>query len=400
MIRNASARTIEIGSAATVWIWLSAIAAAHPLVENSFDVIANREQVRIEARIAAEEIAVVDNGGNGPSPNPRWQAAMQQHADYVRRHVHVLADGQEIEGRAELASAADNSHEDESENGPLIRYRLTYPLAAPPREIVIRQDFLREFSGWDAPCVVRMRQSDRSEFGMSLLERNETATLRCEWTANSSVGVQSEGDSGAANATIRTDVPFWPTFRAYAAHGIEHILTGYDHLLFVTALVLAAGRLWDLVKIVTAFTLAHTLTLGLSVFNIVTLRSSIVEPMIALSIVFVAVQNVFWPERSTGRLRLAIAFGFGLFHGLGFAGGLKDAMSEMPSVAMWVALVAFSLGVEIGHQMVVLPLYSALAFARSRERGASPGMFSRQILRFGSLAIMIAGMYYLIESLR
>lgn len=101
-----------------------------------------------------------------------------------------------------------------------------------------------------------------------------------------------------------------------------------------------------------------------------------------------------WPRRLSMHTRIC------LFHGLRFAGGLKDAMGEMPSVAMWVALVAFSLGVEIGHQMVVLPLYSALAFARSRERGPSPGMLSRQILRFGSLAIMIAGMYHLIESLR
>ena len=87
---------------------------------------------------------------------------------------------------------------------------------------------------------------------------------------------------------------------AYALHGIEHILTGYDHLLFITALVLAAGSFWDLVKVVTAFTLAHTITLTLSVLNIVTLRSAIVEPMIAASIICVAVQNIFWPERSSG----------------------------------------------------------------------------------------------------
>ncbi len=195
-------------------------------------------------------------------------------------------------------------------------------------------------------------------------------------------------------------MPFWGTFRDYVGHGIEHILTGYDHLLFAAALVLAAGRLWDLVKIVSAFTLAHTLTLGLSVFNIVTLRESIVEPMIAASIVFVAVQNIVSPERSTGRLRLAIAFGFGLFHGLGFAGGLKEAMGEMPSTAVWLALVAFSLGVEIGHQIVVLPLYSLMSFIRSRERDHSPGQFSSQLLKFGSAAIALAGVYYLIESLR
>jgi hypothetical protein len=112
--------------------------------------------------------------------------------------------------------------------------------------------------------------------------------------------------------------------------------------------------------VVTAFTIAHTLTLTLSVLNIVMLSSRVVEPMIAASIVFVAVQNIFWPRHARGWSRLAIAFAFGLFHGLGFAGGLKQAMSEMPVVALGVALAAFSIGVEIGHQLVVIPLFVLL----------------------------------------
>src|SRR5205807_1459282 len=83
------------------------------------------------------------------------------------------------------------------------------------------------------------------------------------------------------------------------------------------------------------FTVAHTLTLALSVLNIVTLGERVVEPMIAASIVFVAVQNVFWPRQSRGWTRLAVAFAFGLFHGLGFAGGLKEAMAGMPRAALW-----------------------------------------------------------------
>ena len=363
----------------TVAIWLlnSAIAAAHPLVENSFDVVASREQIVVE-RIASEEIAIVDNGGNGPSANPRWQAAMEQHADYVRRHVHIVADGHEIEGRAELAAAGDicprqdaasaGPPGDDSESGPLIRYRLTYPLAAPPARdrdsarLTPRVLGLGLCRAWSA-CG----RANSPSLGCRFWSANEKATLRCDWTANR---------SAAAKTAIRTDVPFWPTFRAYAAHGIEHILTGYDHLLFVTALALAAGRLWDLVKIVTAFTIAHTLTLGLSVFNIVTLRSSIVEPMIAPSIVFVAVQNVFWPERSTGRVRLAIAFGFGLIKVRirWRAERRHERNAERRDVGLvWRGL---QLGVEIGHQLVVLPLYSLLAFARLRERDAARHAFS------------------------
>ena len=137
-------------------------------------------------------------------------------------------------------------------------------------------------------------------------------------------------------------------FREYLAHGVHHILTGYDHLLFIGALVLAATSVWDLVKVVTAFTLAHTLTLTLAALRLVSLPEGIVEPMIAASIVFVAAQNVLWPKQSRGWPRLAVAFGFGLFHGLGFAGGLLDAMQAMSGTAVLLAIVAFSIGVEVG----------------------------------------------------
>lgn len=185
------------------------------------------------------------------------------------------------------------------------------------------------------------------------------------------------------------------TFVTYTGHGIEHILTGYDHLLFVTALVLAAPALWDIIKVVTAFTVAHTLTLVLSVLHIVQLESRYVEPMIAASIVFVALQNIFWPGQRTGWRRLIVAFGFGLFHGLGFAGGLIDAMSGLPASGLGTALASFSLGVEIGHQIVVIPVFALLYWSRKRwgERFGVP------VLRYGSAVIALGGAYYLYEAL-
>jgi hydrogenase/urease accessory protein HupE len=190
-------------------------------------------------------------------------------------------------------------------------------------------------------------------------------------------------------------------FRDYVRHGIMHILTGYDHLLFITALVLAAVTFGDLVKVVSAFTLAHSLTLTLSVLNIVRLPERVVEPMIAGSIVFVAVQNIFWPERRRGIGRLVIAFCFGLFHGLGFAGGLLDVMEGMSGVAVGLAIVAFSLGVELGHQMVVLPTFAALKLTRKfRTDTVSRESISLGALRYGSACISLAGLFYLIAALR
>lgn len=187
-------------------------------------------------------------------------------------------------------------------------------------------------------------------------------------------------------------------FTAYVQHGIWHILTGYDHMLFMAALVLAAASFWDLVKVVTAFTLAHTVTLTLAVLDIVRLNERIVEPMIAASIVFVALQNIFYPGSSRGWTRLAIAFGFGLFHGLGFAGGLLEAMSGLSGVTVLTAIVAFSLGVEIGHQAVVVPLYAARLLIR-RAGGPGAESISRTVTIWGSALISVAGGYYLLMAI-
>jgi len=167
------------------------------------------------------------------------------------------------------------------------------------------------------------------------------------------------------------------------------------------------------VKVVTAFTLAHTITLTLSVLNLVSLSKGIVEPMIAASIVFVAVQNVFWPRQSRGWLRLVLAFSFGLFHGLGFAGGLREAMNGMPGVGLAAALIGFSLGVEIGHQAVVLPLFGAMAVGRrgrlsdvervgevaERSEGKSVDIFGL-VTRGVSAAVAVCGAWYFVIALR
>jgi hydrogenase/urease accessory protein HupE len=183
--------------------------------------------------------------------------------------------------------------------------------------------------------------------------------------------------------------------KTYFVHGIKHILTGYDHLLFLCALVLGAAGLWDLIKIVTAFTIAHSITLTLATLGYAHLPENIVEPLIAASIVFVAAQNVLWPKQANGNSRLAIAFFFGLFHGLGFAGGLLELMHAMPTSMIWLAILGFSLGVEAGNQLVLLPLYGGLSFLRRIQIKSSGSHWLLNVQRYGSVAVAMAGMYYL-----
>jgi hydrogenase/urease accessory protein HupE len=182
---------------------------------------------------------------------------------------------------------------------------------------------------------------------------------------------------------------------AYFHHGFIHILTGYDHLLFVTALVLGALTFWQLFKVIAAFTLAHTITLTLSVLELARLPSWFVEPVIAGSIVFVALENLLWPRRAQSSLRLAVAFGFGLVHGLGFAGGLLEAMEGLPALELGLALAAFSAGVEAGHLLVVIPLFLLIQLARKPAVGEETAVWRR----WASGAISLCGVYYFVGAL-
>ena len=149
------------------------------------------------------------------------------------------------------------------------------------------------------------------------------------------------------------------TLVAYFYQGIEHILLGYDHLLFVVALMLPGGSIVSLLGIVTAFTVAHSITLALSVLGIFTLPGWVVEPVIALSIAYVAFENLYM-RKSLSR-RWGISFAFGLVHGFGFAGALAEV--GLPAEGLASALIGFNLGVEAGQAMVVaivLPLLMTL----------------------------------------
>jgi hydrogenase/urease accessory protein HupE len=155
----------------------------------------------------------------------------------------------------------------------------------------------------------------------------------------------------AANTTITLSAPapsLLSTLERYLVTGIEHIFLGYDHIAFLVAVVLWARRLVPVIKVVTAFTVAHSITLSLATLNIVVIPSAIVEPAIAASIVFVAVENFFTRNIDS---RWKVAFAFGLIHGFGFAGALREI--GLPTNAVVTALAAFNIGVEVGQVAIV-----------------------------------------------
>lgn len=164
--------------------------------------------------------------------------------------------------------------------------------------------------------------------------------------------------------------------RAYVVLGIEHILSGFDHLLFVIALLFLVGFNRQLLWTITAFTVAHSVTLALSALGWLTLRPAPVEATIALSIVLVAAEALHQRRTLARRWPALVAFLFGLVHGLGFAGALAEI--GLPANHLPVALLAFNGGVEVGQLAVVLAaygLYRALRHGRKIELARVPALY-------------------------
>jgi hydrogenase/urease accessory protein HupE len=176
----------------------------------------------------------------------------------------------------------------------------------------------------------------------------------------------------------------WQTTRRFLALGIEHILTGYDHLAFLMSLVIATTAARSLIGIVTSFTIAHSLTLVLATFGLVALPSRIVESAIALSIAYVAFENLVH-VRTMKRYR--ITFVFGLLHGFGFSNVLRDM--QLPRSELALSLFTFNAGVEIGQVLFVLTMYPLLSFiALSRWPRFRPAV---------SAAVLCVGVYWFVQ---
>ena len=204
------------------------------------------------------------------------------------------------------------------------------------------------------------------------------------------VEVLERGDTSAA-MPLEGGAPPAPGVAArFVRLGFSHILPeGLDHVLFVLGLALLTSRLRPLLAQITAFTLAHTVTLGLAVYGVVSLPSRVVEPLIAASIVYVAVENLFRARASW--VRLAVVFAFGLLHGLGFAGALSEL--GWPSGRKLLALVSFNVGVELG-QLLVIAL-ALLALSASNRLGLP----RRRLEQALSLAIAVVGLVWTVQRL-
>jgi hypothetical protein len=314
----------------------------------------------------------------GEEPEAKLRATAGKIQDYIRQHASVGADGKEFP----IEFTGVSLFEDPI-NG-WAQYAFKSSVDVPP-VIDVRLDMLFEF--------------DRRHRNLALVERNQKT--------GKSFGEQSALVFSPENSTQRldpNDVPHLLRIRDMVKEGVWHIWLGIDHILFILAFLFPTVLVWNREKggwdpvqnfprafanvltIVTVFTVAHSVTLGLAAFDYIRLSSRIVESAIALSIILVALGNRFGGKR---QVSIAVIFCLGLFHGLGFASVLGHLPFRMVNALRSVLL--FNVGVELGQMAIVAALFPLLFLLRK-----NPG-YPTLVIRAGSAVLVVVAGYWFIQ---
>jgi hypothetical protein len=315
---------------------------------------------------------------------------IEAEADDIRESTWVDANRDEELTAAEVAGAADriakllDPYAEVSDvAGPCDRDgETTVELASPPTKVYLR-------ARWRCPrAVTKLKIALRLHEPFKVTGHRNLANFKLPRGRS----VQHVFSPGAATFEFEVEQPpeqvsAWAAFRVYFLLGGEHILIGWDHLLFLAALLLIWPRLTEVMLIVSSFTVAHSLTLVLATLDVVRPPDALVEVVIAASIIFVAVENIV---RQEAPRRWALTFVFGLVHGFGFSGVLREL--GLPPDHLLASLVAFNVGVEAGQLVVVLPLVGMLAVGRKM-----PAPARRRVTQALSVLVILPASWWLLE---
>jgi hydrogenase/urease accessory protein HupE len=327
---------------------------AHPISVAFAEIKVEDGQVRWRLHIPApdmERFFSIDGPPELPSAETRVH-------EYLARKVKVFDDGRELPGTfgpLQLWSDPDGN--------PYVETTATFPLAdSGLRRLTLVCDLLRELSeGYQTVAWI-------------------TAAGRTE---------QLVFQRGQPYETSFAESGHWlASFAAFVQMGVMHIFTGYDHIAFLLGVVLMGGSFKSIVKIVTAFTVAHSITLALATLNLVSIPGRIVESGIALSIMYIAAENLFFKKFDR---RWIVTFFFGLVHGFGFASALSEIHLSRNLLA--TALFSFNLGVEVGQVAIVALLLPVLWYLARQS-------YNTLVIRCCSGVIFLLGSYWLWERVR
>ncbi|MBT2756809.1 HupE/UreJ family protein [Mesobacillus foraminis] len=284
--------------------------------------------------------------------NQRFDSKIVQ--DYVNSHIAIYADSVKIKGKIK-----DTAVETINERQFAVM-NLNYELDQKPQKVILDYNmFLDDSDPSHANFATVKLQGEQQEAILSYESR--------------------ELEIGEVNA--------FQNAKQFLLLGLEHIFTGYDHILFVISLLFGAKTIRNIVSLVTAFTIAHSITLALATLEIVQLPGRFVESAIALSIIYVALINIF---NSDSKHQPWLAFAFGLIHGFGFAGILSEM--RLDGNHMVTSLLSFNIGIEIGQLLIVSLVFPIILWLRKLTfqpvKWVIPGT---------STAILVFGLVWFIE---
>lgn len=269
-----------------------------------------------------------------------------------------------------------------------LEYRLRYP--HPSGAIKLNAAYLRCLPDEEYGAVLTVLDMERNVVVGQKLLRRDDSTFEIPASTSSvetNVSTSSPAELSAAKKPPTQSISL-PSFRDFLKLGVEHILTGYDHLLFLAGLLIACRRPGTIFVIITSFTLAHSVTLALAALNVVTISSRMIEPAIAATIVFVGVENLWRREQ---KFRWVVAFVFGLIHGFGFATALKAAGVGAYGTPLLKPLFSFNLGIELGQITVAaifLPIWWKLKTLRGVDRVGTTVL---------SVTVAVIGAYWFLQ---
>lgn len=342
----------------------SAWALAHPPGLSSLEIDLGGRQLVAKITFALQDIeafAPMDSDLDAEVTDAEREAAKPAIAVLLADQLKMQADGRLLEAMAGRSVVFD-----EQNNAQVL---LHYPLAG-ERQLRLQSDFLQSL-----PAGHQQYLTVRDESGRIVAEK---------MLDNRDDGFQLDLTDAMDGEQARSS-----TFADFFALGIEHIVTGYDHLLFLLALLAVTQRFGAALKIITSFTLAHSITLACAGLGIVALPSNVVEPLIAATIVYVGMENIVLGGQPKGRHWLT--FGFGLIHGFGFAGVLQEMGISSANGGVLLPLLSFNLGIECGQIAITALVLPCIWWLNRQAR------LAESFMRGCSVSVCLMGGFWLLE---
>lgn len=348
--------------------------AAHDPGLSSADLIIKTQGVDVKITFSLQDIEAfvpMDSDQDAEVTAAEQDAAKPKIAEWVMQGVQLMLDDQVVQPVG--LGVVNFDHK----NNAFIEFHYAQ---APVRQLKFQADFLNKLAA-NHKQFVTIKDEAGHGIGEKMLAQGDgwiAITLPVA-SADNGKGASENNKAGSESST----------FTDFLLLGIEHILTGYDHLLFLFSLLIVTRSFWPALKIITFFTIAHSITLGLAGLNIIDIPGYIVEPLIAATIVYVGVENIIRGDHPKGRQWLA--FLFGLIHGFGFAAVLREMGISSYETGILVPLFSFNLGVELG-QITVTVLFLPIIWWLHKQ----PQIEAR-FTPVCSIFVCLAGGYWLIE---